>query len=368
MITLNQPEEMLFALLRSALGTQPIDPQRFGDATAEAWQACFKLAVKQGVTALALDGVLQLPADAQPPKALKLSWAMTVEKHEARYRRYCQTAEQLFQLYAAHGIATVQMKGVGFSTYYPTPQHREGGDIDIYTYSADPARMSDKEANTLADELMVKQGNPVDYHSPKHSNFCFRGVPVENHKTFLNVEQYDVAVECDALLHQLLQPEEALLCGEYRIRIPSPAFNTLFLAFHAAQHYGCGLALHHLCDWVCLLQRCGLQIPDGVNTPVIRHWMVMLTKLCNDHLGTDIPLPEACDEVLADEVMSEMLHPYLGEEPPRGKWGILCFKTRRLFYLHRLRSKVLQQSMTQRLWQSVVFHLRHPETVFKTER
>ena len=31
---------------------------------------------------------------------------------------------------------------------------------------------------------------------------------------------------------------------------------------HLAQHYARGLALHHLCDWACLLNRYGLHIPE----------------------------------------------------------------------------------------------------------
>src|SRR5699024_11725554 len=55
------------------------------------WQACYKLACTQGVMALAWEGIQTLPACLQPPKALKLNWAMAVEYYEKRYRRYCHT-------------------------------------------------------------------------------------------------------------------------------------------------------------------------------------------------------------------------------------------------------------------------------------
>lgn len=96
--------------------------------------------------ALAWDGIQTLPACLQPPKALKLNWAMAVENYEKRYRRYCHTIAELSAFYKIHGITTVQLKGVGLSTYYPIPSHREGGDIDIFTYSADHSRKSDAEA------------------------------------------------------------------------------------------------------------------------------------------------------------------------------------------------------------------------------
>ena len=159
---LNQSEKMLFALLRSALNTIPVNSALFADVSLLSWQNCYKLAVEQGVMALAWDGIQTLPTCLQPPKALKLNWAMAVENYEKRYRRYCHTIAELSAFYKIHGITTVQLKGVGLSTYYPIPSHREGGDIDIFTYSADHSRKSDAEANRLADRLMEEKGIEVD--------------------------------------------------------------------------------------------------------------------------------------------------------------------------------------------------------------
>ena len=291
---LNPSEEMLFALLRSALHSIPINTELFTDVSPSDWQDCYKLAAGQGVMALAWDGVCALPTDLQPPKALKLTWGIAVEKYEERYRRYCRTVAELSNYYAKYGIIAVQMKGVGLSTYYPIPSHREGGDIDIFTYSADSSKQTDAQANHLADTLMEEQGIEVDCdHSEKHSVFYYKGIPIENHKTFLNAETYRIAVTMDALLKELLQPVKVELDGKHEILIPSPAFNTLFLAFHSAQHYGRGLALHHLCDWACLLKKVGLDIPEGVTDIRFKRMIYALTQLCNSYLGA-VSEPSLC--------------------------------------------------------------------------
>ena len=117
-IILDQPEQMLFALLRSALNsTKPVSEILFTDISPALWQACYRLACTQGVMALAWDGIQTLPACLQPPKALKLNWAMAVENYEKRYLRYCHTIAELSAFYKTHGITTVQLKGVGLSTY-----------------------------------------------------------------------------------------------------------------------------------------------------------------------------------------------------------------------------------------------------------
>lgn len=193
-ITHYRHERMLFALLRASLHEQKTETALFKDSTNEEWKQCYRLAVSQGVMALAWDGVMKLPVELQPPLSVKLAWAVAVEAYEKRYLHYCRTINELSHFYAQHGIAVMQLKGIGFSTLYPVPTHREGGDIDIYTYSADKNRMSDEKANRLANSLIRQKNINVDTkHSPKHSVFYYKGVPIENHKTFLNVESYQVS-------------------------------------------------------------------------------------------------------------------------------------------------------------------------------
>ena len=367
-LCLDKPEQMLFALLRAALNSaKPVSTPLFIDISSAFWQRCYKLACTQGVMALAWDGVQTLPADLQPPKALKLNWAMAVENYEMRYRQYCHTIAELSAFYKTHGITTVQMKGVGLSTYYPVPSHREGGDIDIFTYSADPSRMSDAEANRLADRLMEEKGIEVDFHSEKHSVFYYKGILIENHKTFINSETYRIAVKMDKLLQELLQPVSVELDEEYPILIPSSSFNTVFLAFHAAQHYARGLALHHLCDWACLLNRYGLHIPEEVTDVRFKNMMLAMTHLCNKYLGTSVPVNGG--EVVAEEIWQEIIRPpYSTSVPTKNKWGILVYKTKRMLHTHRTCNSVLRVSLCKWVGDSILLHLRSPHTIFQTER
>ena len=139
--------QMLFALLRTSLHETVPELSYFEGATKEDWMQCYRLASAQGVLALAWDGVMKLPVALMPPLQVKISWATNVEAYEKNHARYCRVAAEVSRLYAEHGIKTMFLKGVGFSAFYPVPSHREGGDIDIYTFSADASRMSDKEAN-----------------------------------------------------------------------------------------------------------------------------------------------------------------------------------------------------------------------------
>lgn len=357
-------ERMLFALLRASLHGRKTETALFRGSTDEEWRQCRSLAVSHGVMALAWDGVMKLPAEQQPPLPVKLAWAAAVERYERKYLYYCRTADELSRFYARHGISVMQLKGVGLSALYPVPSHREGGDIDIYTYSADKGRMSDGEANRLADTLMRQENIDVDTeHSPKHSVFYYKGVPVENHKTFLNVESYKAAVQAEKVLKEHMNPQLTVLEGG-QVLTPPPLFNTLFIAFHAAQHYGSGLALHHLCDWACLLKSHGLRIPPGITDRRFLRFVSALTLLSNRLLGTDIPVADVPED-LARNMLEEMLRPRYGKTvPAKGRTGIIIYKARRLAHLIAIRREVLGGSACRTILHSVIAHVRKPETIF----
>ena len=362
-MTLNTSEKMLLALLRSSLHEREPETDFFQNVTEEDWKQCYNLAIAQGVMALAWDGLLRLPKELQPIRKLKLPWAMAVERYEAKYLRYCQIADELSTLYASHGIEMVQLKGVGFSTLYPIPSHREGGDIDIYTYSADKSRMSDQEANAFADTLIQNQSIVVDFHSYKHSNFNYKGIPIENHKIFLDVKDIKEAVRANKILYSELKPRIVEL-AECKIQIPSPAFNSLFIAFHAMQHYGRGITFHHLCDWAIILKHFDLLIPDEMKRLRFYQGVKALTCLCNNFLGTNVPVDGV--ERLANEMMQEILHPkFESVVPAKSKVGIIVYKTRRFLHRYQLKERVFNLSLSKSIWNSIVNHIRRPNTIFE---
>ena len=328
-ITLNTSEQMLFALLRSSLHEREVETNFFQNVSERDWKQCYHLAIEQGVMALAWDGVMRLPKDLKPIRKQKLTWAMAVERYEAKYLRHCQIADELSALYASHGVEMVQLKGVGFSTLYPVPSHREGGDIDIYTYSSDKNKMSDQEANTLADTLMLEQGIEVDFHSYKHSNFYYKGVPIENHKCFLNVKPVKEALLLNDILMRKLNPETVELVK-------------------GMKHYG----------WL---------VPEDVKDQRFVKGIKALNCLCNEYLGTDVPTKGG--ETLANEMIQEILNPLYKEViPPMSKLNVIIYKIRRLNHYFKLQSRVYTFTSKSRIWGSIKSHIRNPKTIFERKR
>lgn len=344
-LKLEPQEEMLLALLRAALHQQEVETACFQQAMAENWLQCYLLAVRQGVAALAWEGVERLPVELCPPLDVKLSWALVEKKQVAKYRKHCHVVGELTRLYSQHGIATMVLKGVGLSRLYPVPAHRVGGDIDIYTYSTDKTRLTDEEANLLVDKLMQERGMEVTRSTQgKDSHFVFHQIMIENHRFFFETWRFPMAIEVEQWLEDHIQSQQAhLMDGEWGIHVPSVAFECIYVPYHAALHAGIGLSLHHLCDMAVLFKQGG-DLPMELNNRRFFYPVKVFAQLCNQYLGMEVAV-DGKDEI-SDEIMKEILRtPYQSEIPYANAIQSFIYKTRRTLHCMRLMRRLLKPSL-----------------------
>ena len=361
----NRTEKILFSLLRMALHNTVETNIDWKSVTEEEWKQCYRLAALHGVMAVAWDGIQYIEQGRVLPRSLKLSWGLAVQNYEDQYDRFCQVVSELSDIFSQQGIEMVQIKGVGLSTYYPVPSHREGGDIDIYTYSSNRNLYTDKEANHKADEVMRSLGIEVDDTHPKHSNFMYRGISVENHRVFLNVHLYDVAKSMNQLLMELLKPQSVSLCeGKYKVNVPPPIFNCLYLPFHAAQHYGEGIKIHHLFDIACLIKQEGWQLSSKVTDPRLLNFIHSLVSLCRQLFNLDIQVED--NKLYTEEIYRHMMHPqYSNKVPVKGKIMVLGYKIRRTLHSYRKLKTIFRFTFFRWIGNSIIYHLRKPRSIFQ---
>ena len=108
---------------RSSFSTMPVDND---------WISLFREAQKQAIVALLSEGLERIPEEQRPTKALLLQWIGLTQMTEATYSLQCKRAKELTLLFAERGYHSSVLKGVGFSQLYPVPEHRQGGDIDLW--------------------------------------------------------------------------------------------------------------------------------------------------------------------------------------------------------------------------------------------
>ena len=283
---LDKDTQHFLQLLCCGLKTAP--PPATGEAVSpESWEHIYRTAVNQRVCAITWDGVQRLPANRQPPRELRLQWALAADELEKRYLRQRQTASALAARFAENGLRMLVLKGVGLSEDYPIPAHRECGDIDIYSFGK----------AEQADRVLQKIGAQLYCDVPKHSEYLWLGVQIENHRTLLNVKRNRTEQELNALLTGLLYREGTHEAGN-GMETPPATFNAIFLIRHAAVHFPKeGIVLRHLCDWACFLERHWpevdhRQFESAMAAGRMERFAALMTAAAVRYLGAGVPEPE----------------------------------------------------------------------------
>ncbi|MCK9628045.1 MAG: nucleotidyltransferase family protein [Bacteroidales bacterium] len=251
---LTPEHQILFQSLNVALWPKAESDSKLKEADDINPEILFHLALSQGVMALALDG-LKLDLKSLD-KELWLRWNMSVQKVENRRARQCAVLKELVTIFRSHGIELMVLKGIGAGMLYPRPDHRECGDIDIFL-------MGDYEKGNA---IMRAMGIEVEIKSGKHSNFFFKGVPIENHKTFLNVNGSDIDRNLDRELCRILKEQgtDTIMLDDVLVRIPTPDFQAVFLTRHAIVHFlASGLVCRYICDLALFFTSMG----ERINVP-----------------------------------------------------------------------------------------------------
>lgn len=290
-------------LVRSGagLGAAPVSDTADTAVTPGSWERIYRMAADHGLSAVVWDGICRLPAAQQPPRETRIRWALSAEKLEERYRHQQQTASKLAARFSEEGLRMLLLKGLGLSRDYPLPEHRECGDIDIYLYGE-----SDK-----GDRILHEIGAHPYFDVPKHSEYVWDGVLIENHRTILNVRRNRTERELNAVLVRLLEKEgtHGLAPG---IQAPRATFNAIFLIRHAAVHFQKeGIVLRHLCDWACFLTRHWDEIDHALFRTAMEDYRMdrfadLMTAAAVEYLGAEVPGPE-CEAGMLGRFMEEVL-------------------------------------------------------------
>ena len=228
------------------------------------WHEVLALADRQGVAAIAADG-LQL-ADAKIPFEMKMEFAGRVISHEQVYRRHEELMAQLAKTYRKRGFRMMVLKGWGLSQNYPVPSHRPSGDLDIWNFG------QWKEA----DAYLSSQGVEIDNGHHHHTVFNVEELTVENHYDFINIYAHRSSRRIETKLKELAGSEYwSRIVDDVEVYMPSASFNALFLLRHTAQHFaGAEMTLRQLLDWALFMEKHHTEI----------HWEEYTTFLMKEKL------------------------------------------------------------------------------------
>ncbi|MDR1762645.1 MAG: nucleotidyltransferase family protein [Dysgonamonadaceae bacterium] len=221
----------LLALLQYVAYERQPDAALFENMSGADWEAVFKRAVRERLTAVAFDGLSGLPQNLFPQRNLLLRWAAGADAVEQKSRKMLKVEGEVKKILSENSLPMLVIKGSTIAAFYKNPEHREYSDIDIYT--------ADIERST---HLLTEAGAKEEYRSFVHSAMSFRGATVENHSHFVSAWLTDGRALIDNRLREIAFDENR-----------RADFILLHYLAHAIAHFASGWQLRFFYDWAVLL-------------------------------------------------------------------------------------------------------------------
>ncbi|MFR5540397.1 MAG: nucleotidyltransferase family protein [Barnesiella sp.] len=175
----NRAKELLPILLVSVLWDKPVDENHFMDMNDNLWNEIISISGQHGVLALAFDAMLTLPTELQPSRIIRLQWFNMVCQVENFNERIYRVIFLLDKLFTDAHIPYMLLKGIGIASYYPVPEHRSSGDIDIFV----------PENAEKAIKIIKNAGAVPDHDTKRHCCLFINGVTVEIHRYCIGQRQ-----------------------------------------------------------------------------------------------------------------------------------------------------------------------------------
>lgn len=168
-------------------------------------------------------------------------------------------------------VPYVILKGTSVAQYYPYPDYRMMGDIDIMT------RREDLEA---ACEQLMEAGYSVEKSLNREISLVKNMIVVELHRRFATLNDPAKAKRLDDLIIENINPSHVL----------PDLINGLVVLEHISQHMEGGLGLRQIIDWMMFVDKC---LPDDkwpefqklAGEIGLEQLAIVTTRMCELYLG-----------------------------------------------------------------------------------
>ncbi len=210
------------------------------------------------------------------PAGILMHLSMTEELRKEWKRdilRHCLHQEQYkyMQDNIPISVPYVILKGTSASQYYPCPEYRIMGDIDVITKR--------KDFNQAYEDLL-NNGYREIKNEEREITLEKDGIIVELHRFFASLNDPKQSKYLDDLIIDNIAPSHIL---------PDPV-NGLVLLEHISQHLEHGLGLRQIIDWMMFVDRC---LPDAqwpefktmAKNIGLKKLAVVTTRMCEIYLG-----------------------------------------------------------------------------------
>lgn len=244
---MEQNEKVFYSILRSALWGVPVEvPTAFSQ-----WSAVMKLAKTQALIGLFGDVLLTRSEirESLPAKFVERLQDIPMT-NVGMHSQMNMTLQLLVLTLRKAGIEPVLLKGQGLARYYPTPELRQCGDIDIYVGEENYEKAYDAIQTIVSD---IEERSEIWKHVHFHTSIGSVMIEVHHKADYISSpklnKQYQSYVK-DGLTKNLC----FLKFGEVPVMTPSDTYNAFYVFHHLWRHFSTsGVGLRQFCDWACFL-------------------------------------------------------------------------------------------------------------------
>ncbi len=367
-------ENCLFLLI--SLG---LDVQKASDADLKAtiaslneeqWVALRMLSEKQGVAAIAFDGLSLLiekygyeqiapNINKEWIKQYVLEWMGLMLQIEQLNKKQQSVMNTMAEQWKDNGCRVMVFKGQASGLMYPKPNHRSPGDIDCYLFG-DYAK---------GNEIARKMGADVDESWYKHSVISYQEETFENHQYLICTRGGRRKKLLEKELERELDKTRRFSLLTQNIVLPPDQWLAMFLTYHSCAHFlSEGLRMKQLLDWAILLKTKQDTIEwneyyEFCERHHFRRFIDAATAICVNRLGVGITAsPITATSPYEEKLIQSMLYDddYVhssGESAWRNRWHLVS----NLFRYRWKYDEIYQESVWMQLLRYARGYLFHTE-------
>lgn len=245
-------------------------------------------------------------------------WKIVDRKGEQTVRqsyRLLMLSRYVIGLLKENGIDAILLKGCGTAAWYPVPELRKSGDIDLLFKSEDETR---KALQILAQQgFVTTEDQPANHHIVCESR---DSVSLELHMSL--AEPFDsektnrFLADCQK---EYFAHRRIVDCMGVAFELTSDGYHAFYLLLHMLQHYvRAGFGVKLLCDWVVFWESPLSEKEKKIFLRLTQEsgtfgFAVMMTRVCVKYLGLrekqveflmQAEPKDVCD--LTEELMAEI--------------------------------------------------------------
>lgn len=250
------------------------------------WETIIALAEKHSVLSLLYEQLNK--HDSIPSHFVQMNSANAKRTVLQQYRLLFLSKYLINALQDA-GVQVVLLKGVAAASYYPTPELRKSGDVDLLLMN--PCQENRMKEIMLEHDFWVKEEQLALHHITFETK---SGIEIEVHT--LLAEPFDNQ-QINQYMDNLLKKGKCEIMERnimgVNIPVLAPAYFAYELLLHMLQHFlRSGFGLKLLCDWVVFWREEKTQLEKEkylqlVKDSGLKQFSDMVTLTCKEYLGLE---------------------------------------------------------------------------------